>query len=200
MYYATNYLIQATQRKIEPSGDCCVLYCCWFPPPPPTNRLLRLIRPLSIYPVGCCVCFPVMVAATIARDEWIYPLFFVELSILLGWLLCFFKHYSPPRALARIPIDCCVVCLVSRASIAPVLPVGDESSSRAIVRSLVAAPRCGCAKDWGTITTPTRRPVEDASIVVTVWFFGGEMVVYGGGRHGFEVDVMLSRIIGRKAS
>ena len=96
MYYATIYLIQATQWKIEPSGDCCVLYCCWFPRSPPTNRLLRLIRPLSIYPVGCCVCFLVMMAATIARDEWIYLLFFVELSIPLGWLLCFFQTLFTP--------------------------------------------------------------------------------------------------------
>jgi len=88
-----------------------LLCCCWCPPPPPIN-CIRSNRHLFINPVGCCVCFPVIRAAMIARDEWIHCLFFVELSIPLGWLLCCYRHSSPPHFPARIPIDCCVVCVV----------------------------------------------------------------------------------------
>ena len=116
-------------KKITSSNPPVIVVLLLIPPSSPTNRL-RLIRPLSIYPVGCCVCYPSIVAAMIARDEWIYCLFFVELSIPLGWLSCCFKP-SP-----------IVVWffLFLWAPMAPVLPAGGESSARAIVRSLVAAP------------------------------------------------------------
>ena len=88
-----------------------LLCCCWCPHPPPIN-CIGSNRHLFINPVGCCVCFPVIRAAMIARDEWIHCLFFVELSIPLGWLLCCFKPSPPPRTPARIQIDCCVVFVV----------------------------------------------------------------------------------------
>ena len=67
---------------------------------------------------------------------------------------------------------------------APVLPAGGESSARAIVRSLVAAPAVIVLAIFAQSMTLTRWPVDNASDVA-VAVFNGKRLAYGGGRHGF---------------
>eukprot|EP00956_Cyclotella_meneghiniana_P013998 scaffold20721_cov20-Cyclotella_meneghiniana.AAC.1 len=67
---------------------------------------------------------------------------------------------------------------------APVLPAGGESSARAIVRSLVAAPAAIVLAIFAQSMTLTRRPVDNVSDVA-VAVFSGKRLAYGGDRHGF---------------
>ena len=89
---------------ISTSVDCCVVIAA------------PLLPPLSAFVYHCIrrsIRLVVVSAFPQQRPRWftIIVLFFAFLPLYSGWLLRCFNPFPPPLTPARIPIDCCVVCV-----------------------------------------------------------------------------------------
>ena len=115
---------------------------------------------LSVYSVGCCVCFALWLRPwQIFRDEDFLLLIVVSSNPISWLLLDCIVFYCAPLKSTQIPIDCCVDRHVICASHASALPSGGDYLHCAIICSLVEGHGGGCAKDGSTINganTPAR--------------------------------------------
>ena len=141
---------------------------------------------LSVYSVGCCVCFALWLRPwQIFRDEDFLLLIVVSSNPISWLLLDCIVFYCAPLKSTQIPIDCCVDRHVICASHASALPSGGDYLHCAIICSLVEGHGGGCAKDGSTINganTPARGEDVREGICDVWWQLVGVMV--GGGRHG----------------
>ena len=149
---------------------------------------------LSVYSVGCCVCFALWLRPwQIFRDEDFLLLIVVSSNPISWLLLDCIVFYCAPLKSTQIPIDCCVDRHVICASHASALPSGGDHLHCAIICSLVEGQAVVVPKMAAQLTAPTPPPVAKTFVRVFVAFGWS----YGWRRppcHGCFVEVVVCRV------